>query len=78
MDADGNLYAVNFKEEGTIGIVDSKGNGNVFITLPEGSTGNGIRFNEAGDMFIADYTGHNVLLVKKGSKEEVKNMITSL
>jgi len=69
VDADGNLYAVNFKEEGTIGIVDSKGNGNVFITLPEGSTGNGIRFNEAGDMFIADYTGHNVLLVKKGSKE---------
>jgi len=69
VDADGNLYAVNFKEQGTIGIVDSKGNGSVFITLPEGSTGNGIRFNKTGDMFIADYTGHNVLQIKKGTKE---------
>lgn len=69
VDAEGNLYAVNFKEEGTIGIVDPEGNGRVFVTLPEGSTGNGIRFNKAGDMFVADYTGHNVLLIKKNTKE---------
>lgn len=69
VDANGNLYAVNFKEEGTIGIVDAKGNGSLFVKLPEGSTGNGIRFNKAGDMFIADYTDHNVLSIKKGTKE---------
>ena len=69
VDKEGNLYAVNFREEGTIGIVDENGNGRVFVTLPEGSVGNGIRFDKAGNMFVADYTGHNVLLIKKGSKE---------
>jgi len=69
VDAEGNLYAVNFEKEGTIGIVDSKGNGSVFVTLPDGSTGNGIRFSDGGSMFIADYSGHNVLLVKKGSRK---------
>ena len=68
VDKEGNLYAVNFEKEGTIGVVDSDGNGSVFVTLPEGSTGNGIRFNDNGDMFIADYTGHNVLLVEKNTK----------
>ncbi len=69
VDSEGNLYAVNFKEQGTIGIVDKDGNGSVFVTLPEGSTGNGIRFDQDGHMYIADYTGHNVLRIKKGSKE---------
>ncbi|MBM1105193.1 SMP-30/gluconolactonase/LRE family protein [Aurantibacter crassamenti] len=69
VDANGNLYAVNFQEEGTIGIVDSKGVGSIFANLPEGSVGNGIRFDKSGNMFIADYKGHNVLYVKKGSKE---------
>jgi len=68
VDSQGNIYAVNFEKEGTIGMVDADGNGSIFLTLPEGSTGNGIRFNSAGDMFIADYSGHNVLLVKKGTK----------
>ena len=69
VDKEGNLYAVNFQEQGTIGRVDVKGNARVFVTLPEGSIGNGIRFDRVGNMFIADYTGHNVLQIKKGSKE---------
>lgn len=60
---DGMLYAVNYGERGTIGAVTPEGETSLFITLPEGSTGNGIRFNRAGTMFIADYTGHNVLAV---------------
>jgi len=68
VDKNGNLYAVNFQEQGTIGIVDASGKGSVFVTLPEGSTGNGIRFDKTGNMFIADYTGHNVLQIKKDSK----------
>lgn len=67
VDKNGNLYAVNFKNEGTIGLVDEKGQGSIFVTLPEGSTGNGIRFNTEGTMYIADYTGHNVLVIKKGT-----------
>ena len=36
--------------------------------LPEGSTGNGIRFNKAGEMLVADYTGHNILKVDMKTK----------
>lgn len=67
VDQEGNVYAVNFQEEGTIGIVDKKGNATLFAKLPEGSIGNGIRFDVLGNMYIADYVGHNVLLIKKGT-----------
>ena len=53
-DKAGNVFAVNFKEQGTIGRVSPDGKGEVFLTLPEGSTGNGIRFDKKGNMFIAD------------------------
>ena len=69
VDKEGSLYAVNFSEEGTIGKVNDKGEGSVFIKLPGKSIGNGIRFDKNGTMFIADYIGHNVLQVKKGSEE---------
>jgi len=69
VDAEGNLYAVNFKEEGTIGIVYENGQAEVFIDLPGESVGNGIRFDQQGDMYIADYVGHNVLQVKKGTRK---------
>lgn len=68
VDAQGNLYAVNFAEEGTIGIVDKKNNAQLFVKLPEGSTGNGIRFDRAGVMYVADYTGHNVLKIDPSTK----------
>lgn len=62
-DAAGNLYAVNYERQHTIGKVTPAGEGSVFLELPNGSIGNGIRFNLAGDMFIADYTNHNILTV---------------
>jgi sugar lactone lactonase YvrE len=63
-DRAGNLYAVNFARQGTIGIMTPDGACDVYVELPAGSIGNGIRFNRAGDrMFIADYTNHNVLRV---------------
>ncbi|GGW43785.1 SMP-30/gluconolactonase/LRE family protein [Arenibacter certesii] len=68
VNANGDLFAVNFEEEGTIGIVDQNGKGKIYLTLPEGSIGNGIRFDTHGNMFIADYKGHKVYRVKKGSK----------
>ena len=69
VDRSGNVYAVNFAHEGTIGIVSPEGNPGLFITLPDSSVGNGIRFNRKGDMLIADYTKHNVLRVNMKTKE---------
>ena len=62
-DAAGNLYAVNYERQHTIGKVTPDGAASVFVELPTGSIGNGIRFNSEGFMFIADYTNHNILKV---------------
>ncbi|RMG73848.1 MAG: SMP-30/gluconolactonase/LRE family protein [Bacteroidetes bacterium] len=65
---DGYLYAVNFAEEGTIGRVSPEGQATVFLRLPEGSIANGIRFGRDGGMYIADYAGHNILLLPPGGQ----------
>ena len=62
-DTQGNVFAVNFARQGTIGKVTPKGEASLFIELPEGSVGNGIRFDQSGNMYIADYPQHNVLRV---------------
>jgi gluconolactonase len=67
-DKEGNLYVVNFEKDGTIGKVDSNGNVSLFLTLPEGSTANSIKFNSKGEMFLADFSGHNVLRVDMSTK----------
>jgi len=70
---DGHLYVVNFEREGTIGQViatpEGKGAARLFVVLPEGSIGNGIRFDTQGFMYIADYLGHNILRVDMTTKE---------
>lgn len=67
-DANGNLYAVNFTKQHTIGKVTPDGTASVFVELPTGSIGNGIRFDSKGFMFIADYTNHNVLKVDMATR----------
>ncbi len=67
-DARGNIYAVNFARQGTIGRVTPDGRGEVFVVLPEGSVGNGIRFGAEGVMYVADYTGHNILTVDPATR----------
>ena len=47
----------------SIGRVTAGGESSAFVDMPEGSSGNGIRFNREGDMLVADYAGHNVLKV---------------
>lgn len=69
VDKAGNIYAVNFKNEGTIGKISMNGDPELYVELPQGSTGNGIRFDSHGNMFIADYTGHNVLKVETATKK---------
>ena len=68
-DQDGNLYFVNPTHSGSVGKVDTEGNFSLFIEhLPEGSTANGIRFGQDQSMYLADYTGHNVLKVNLKTK----------
>lgn len=67
-DSDGNIYAVNYQEDGTIGQVTPEGEASVFLRLPEGSIGNGIGFDRGGNMFIADYVKHRVYRVPAGSR----------
>ena len=62
-DRAGNIYAVSFARKPTIGRVTPEGKGEVFVEMPEGSLGNGIRFDRNGIMFVADYTGHNILRI---------------
>jgi gluconolactonase len=63
VDIHGNLYAVNFERQHTIGKVTPDGVASVFVELPGGSIANGIRFNSQGEMLLADYVNHNVLRV---------------
>lgn len=69
VDAAGNLYAVNFigkaegtadSHKGTIGKVTPEGETSLYLRLPAGSVGNGIRFDGQGRMYIADYMAHNI------------------
>ena len=61
VDKEGNLYAVSYSYKETIGKVTPCGKASIFIKMPKGSTANGIRFSSKEEMFLADYTGHNVL-----------------
>lgn len=69
VDKQGNLYAVNYDRQHTIGKVTPEGEASVFVELSDGSIANGIRFNSRGDMLLADYVNHNVLRVDMESRE---------
>lgn len=62
------LYAVNFEHEGTIGEVNKSGACDLFIELPQGSIGNAIQFHQDSLMYVADYTGHQILAIDTTSK----------
>lgn len=74
-DAHGILYAVNYAHQHTIGRVRPDGVGDVFLELPNGSIGNGIRFDSRGDMYIADYTNHNILRVDMGTCARAQSLV---
>ena len=69
VDRAGNIYAVSFASTATIGRVNPQGDGQVWLKMPAGSLGNGIRFDRAGAMYIADYTKHNILRVRPKTKK---------
>ena len=68
-DATGQIFAVNFAKQQTVGRVTPAGKASLFVTLPTTSVGNGIRFNQQGMMFVADYVNHNVLQIDPATKK---------
>lgn len=69
-DKAGNLYVVNFRQDGTIGKINtSNGSGEVFVTLPDSSVANSIQFNSKGNMYVPDFKGHNVLEIDMVSRK---------
>lgn len=68
-DNNGHIFAVNFQKQGTIGRVSPDGSGEVFVTLPAGSVGNGIRFDKDGHFYVADYPQHSILKVDVTTRE---------
>ena len=68
-DAAGNIFAVNYAKQQTIGKVTPEGQAEVFVELPGTSTGNGIVFDKQGKMYVADYVGHNVLKIDPQTKK---------
>ncbi|XQA77487.1 SMP-30/gluconolactonase/LRE family protein [Xanthomonas sacchari] len=69
---DGALYVVNFAHDGSIGRVQrdatGRGQATLFVDLPDGSIGNGIRFDRRGRMYVADYGQHRILRIALRSK----------
>ncbi|MFB3828308.1 MAG: SMP-30/gluconolactonase/LRE family protein [Bryobacteraceae bacterium] len=59
-DRAGNLYAVNFERQGTIGKVTPQGEASLFAVLPNGGNANGMRLDSRGLLIVADYRGHAV------------------
>lgn len=69
VDARGNIFAVSFARQPTIGRITPDGKTEVFIEFKNGSLGNGIRFDRRGMMYVADYAGHNVLRIDPRTKK---------
>jgi len=69
VDKHGNLFVVNFQKDGTIGFVRPDGKVELYVTLPEGSIGNAIQFDNAGNMLVADFKGHHILKVNTKTKK---------
>lgn len=68
-DEHGNIFCVKFGGENTLGKTTPEGKAELFVTLPEGSTANGIRFGPDGLIYVADYTRHNILCVHPQTRE---------
>ena len=67
VDAAGNLYVVNLGQKGTIGRVrPGASTSELFAKLPDGSIGNGIRFDREGRMYVADFKAHTIFVLEPG------------
>ena len=69
VDKAGNLYVVNFREDGTVGWIQPGKPVELWTKLPDGSIANSIQFDSKGDMLLADFSGHNVLKINPATKK---------
>ncbi len=80
VDGRGRLFVVNLEQDGTIGLVKTEnftGKGKSaekavverYATLPKGSIGNSLRMGKRGEIYIADFKGHNILVLDTCRKE---------
>ena len=67
-DREGNIFAVNFGREQSIGKISPSGHGKVWMVLPGKGGGNGIVFAPNGTMFVADPTEHTIWRIAAGSE----------
>lgn len=65
------LFVVNYRHDGTIGTVFPGGRCELYLNLPSGSTANSIKFDPDGNMYMADFTGHNILKADLAKKVTV-------
>ena len=63
-----NVFIVNYQKQGTIGKVDMYGHASLFVTLPDSAIGNGLVFDNQGNMLVADYVGHRIWSIDTASK----------
>ena len=68
-DKEGNLYLVSLKKATDIAKVTPDGTAEVWVELPNKGTGNGIVFDKKGAMYVAEYTGHNILRIDMKTKK---------
>jgi gluconolactonase len=66
VDAAGNIYAVNFARQQTIGVVSPQGVAREWLALPGAAVANGLRFDRDGALYVADYVGHNIFRIEAG------------
>jgi sugar lactone lactonase YvrE len=59
-DGKGNLYAVSFEREGTIGRATPDGKASLWAVVPNGGRVNGMRLDSSGMLVGADYVNHLV------------------
>lgn len=71
VDAAGNVYAVNYGRQGTVGIVTPDGAAREWLALPGASVPNGLRFGRDGALFVADYVAHTIYRVAPDTVEPV-------
>jgi gluconolactonase len=66
---EGELFVVNYREQGTVGRIAPDGKGEVYLKLPSGGIGNSIQFNSRGEMWVADYGSHRVWSVESKTRK---------
>jgi sugar lactone lactonase YvrE len=71
-DRNGVVFCVGFGDPRNIARVTPDGRAERFVALPEGSAGNGIRFDRSGRMYVADYTAHKIHRIDPATREVVQ------